>query len=381
MRPNRFYRILFAVLALFLFASCLAAAAEEPELAEKAEEHAEADPLHLALETAADAFSQDMLQFRQIWYDQAVELLYTRQFSEAYDIFEDLGDYLDSGSLAAFCESYPASEPVFEEPLICEDAVDAVYFRGTLYKYPEGRFYIPNTVSASTSFLVYYSGGPGDGDFLYYRGLYPYFETYYPDSIMLFVKHSGIRDMEQSNRDAMAILQELAKETGVIVHDVSSMGSSMGCYTALKAAPVFFEEYGIPVQRVCTMDAGEEWKATQCPTWYDCDLAAKAGTVFYLFEQPNVGMGKDAIRTMVEHGVETWVVNCFHSDHDKMSVNAYTNGIFSWCAGKLSSLPSSEYVFVRMKEGMEKYGPVTWGEEPVTESEYLAQDKAILNGE
>ena len=318
------------------------------------------------LDAAIEDMEERAEQVVEEMYLHAKELLYTRHFSEAKKAFKDLGDYRDSKELLRMCTSYPADEPVFNGKLTGEENIGRVYNKGKLYEHYYGLFYVPDEVNWKTSFVLYHSGGSGEENYLYYSGLYRYFGEYgyEPNSIIFFTDNSGLNRYQAKNEEMFRIFQQIAYECGVIVHDVSAVGSSSGSFTAMKAAVSFYRDHGIRMNNVCNLDPGVDWQDSRVLNDEDCDIVAEAGTIMYHFEQPDVGMNREPIRRMVEHGVETYIVACRHDNHNTISVNAYVYGIFSWSGGADFDLPDYEYRFIKLEKGMKENGPVIWEPEP-----------------
>ena len=276
-------------------------------------------------------------------YNQAKELLYTRRFSEAEEIFLSLADFADSRELASFCRSYPASEISFDYPLITKPY--RTYSDGAIYWYSKGLFYIPSNVTSHTSFVLYYCGGDGTTNWLSYSDVFQYFKAYHPDSIIFFRNGPGNTRMDEENISTYHLLQQLAKECGVIVHNLSAVGSSSGCYTALNAAASLYDAFGVRLTNVCSMDASADWDSWALLTDAEMDSVASAGTTFYLFEQHSTKPETPAIQDMISHGIDVWLITCSSANHSAISINAFLYGIFSWSGGENITLPSSEYVF------------------------------------
>ncbi len=285
-------------------------------------------------------------------YQQAKELLYTRHFSEAESIFLSLGTYADSLEQASFCRSYPASEILFDNELMRLDTKNRLYSDGAIYWCTKGPFYVPDNVSSSTSFVVYYCGGDGTTNWLSFSGVFQYFKDYHPDAVIFFRNGPGESHLDAENILMYHYLQEIAKECGVIVHDLSTIGSSTGCYTALNAAASLYDTFGVRLTNVCSLDAAADWDSWGILTDAEMDSVAEAGTVFFLFEQHGVGARAPQIQKMVDHGINTWLILCTSANHSAISTNAYNYGIFSWSAGENISLPYSEYSFSHLSQGL-----------------------------
>ena len=281
-------------------------------------------------------------------YQQAKELLYTRHFTEAEAIFQSLGTYADSPELAVLCRSYPASEIEFDNKLLRPDTKNRLYSDGAIYWCTKGPFYVPAKVTASTTFVLYYCGGDGTTNWLSYSGVFQYFKDYQPDAVIFFRNGPGETRLDQENIFMYHYLQEIAKECGVIVHDLSVIGSSTGCYTALNAAASLYEAFGVRLTNVCSLDAAADWDSWGMLTSSEMDSVAKAGTTFFLFEQHGAGTRAPQLQAMLDHGINTWLILCSSANHSAISANAFNYGIFSWSAGEAITLPYSEYTFTHL---------------------------------
>lgn len=300
-------------------------------------------------------------------YNHAKELLYTRHFSDAEEIFLSLADFADSRELASFCRSYPTSEIAFDHSLITKPY--RTYSDGAIYWYSKGLFYIPSNVTRHTSFVLYYSGGDGTTNWLSFSDVFQYFKVWHPDSIIFFRNGPGSTRMDEENIFTYHLLQQLAKECGVIVHNLSAVGSSSGCYTALNAAASLYDAFGIRLTNVCSMDASADWDSWALLTDSEMDSVASAGTTFYLFEQHSTKPETPAIQDMVSHGIDVWLITCSSANHSAISKNAFLYGIFSWSGGEDIMLPSSEYAFTHLtleitkpfKSPIEPISPLPFG--------------------
>ena len=309
-------------------------------------------------------------------YNQAKELLYTRRFSEAEDLFLSLADFADSPELASFCRSYPASEISYEYPLITKPY--RTYSDGAIYWYSKGLFYIPSNVTSHTSFVLYYCGGDGTTNWLSFSDVFQYFKAWHPDSIIFFRNGPGSTRMDEENISTYHLLQQLAKECGVIVHDLSAVGSSSGCYTALNAAASLYDAFGVRLTNVCSMDASADWVSWALLTEAEMDSVASAGTTFYLFEQHSTKPDTPAIQDMVRHGIDVWLITCSSANHSAISKNAFLYGIFSWSGGEDITFPSSEYVFTHLTPDIFK--PFKSPVEPVSLLPFGKEDSTLNAG-
>ena len=368
MSINRFFRLSLQILSIcFILLFCLNA------FAPSASAGPIRDGIHLAGESSASSFipfdnpssasdsalsedsailscTSDTLLLEK--YNRAKELLYTRHFSEAEKLFLSLADFADSWELASFCRSYPTSEIPFDYHLITKPHKS--YSEGAVYWHPRGLFYVPSEVTSHTSFLLYYCGGNGAINWLSYSDVFQYFKAYHPDTIIFFCNGPGGALMDEQNIFMYHVLQQIAKECGVTVHNLSAVGSSSGCYTALNAAASLYDAFGIRLTNVCSMDAAADWDSWALLSDAEMDSIAAAGTTFYLFEQHSTMPDTPAIQAMVDHNIDTWLITCSSANHSAISKNAFEYGIFSWSGGENISFPTSEYVFTHLTPDIEK---------------------------
>lgn len=354
----RFLPALFLLLFLFSFLSSFSAFAGPVQdgISSVGSSLAEYEPLPISPPKDSSSILEDDSQHLvdtseaslSAQYKFAKELLYTRHFSEAESVFLSLGTYADSQEFAALCRSYPASEIEFENKLMRQDTKNRLYSDGAIYWCTKGPFYVPDNVTSSTSFVLYYCGGDGAKNWLSYSGVFQYFKTYHPDAIIFFCNGPGATRLEEENIHMYHYLQEIARECGVIVHDLSAIGSSTGCYTALNAAASLFDAFGIRLTNVCSLDAAADWDSWGMLTPAEMDSVAEAGTVFFLFEQHGAGTRAPQLQSMLDHGINTWLILCSSANHSAISTNAFNYGVFSWSAGEPIDLPYSEYVFTHL---------------------------------
>ena len=361
---------------------------KEPEpSAEPAPIQLTPDPEQLAWEAAARAKAEVQareeadvrrLTEQTAQYQAGKELLFARDFVGGIAALEALGDFRDSAALARYAASYEASEPVFEGTMISDVYLEKYCPHGKLYSLSRygrmngrweyrGMFYIPDEVNAETTFVQYYSGGRPGEDYLWYYGLYGYFDEYYPNAILVFANEPGTGDMYGRNQIQWDVLRHLAWECGTIVHDLSTIASSSGCYTAMQLAYQYYVNYGIPIRRVCTLDTGNYWDLEYMALNAEqCAVVAEAGTRFYLFEEPAFvnDLQKPAMQTLLRSGIDVTAYICKDDNHSIISQNAYSMGLFSFCAGERMELPAFEYFPVPLYEGITDLGDVSWPDKP-----------------
>lgn len=348
-KTTRIAILLFALAALALLGS-FGAARLGAVRREAAARSAAPSPTLIPSPTPTPYDERAEEQRRQEAYSQARAKFCARDFDGAREGFLALGEYEDSARMAALCLSYPESEPQ-DEFLPPREywQLGREFPHGTLYWHDAGVFYVPETINSETSFELYYCGGDAGEDYLYYPGVFSYFDEYHPNAVIFFCNESGYWHIQEKNTLMYAHLQRIARELGTAVHDLSTSGSSCGCYTALKAASQFYTDYGQAVTNVCTLDTGLYWvDPDHNLTDEECDALFEAGTVLYLFEEPDVGVEVPQLKRFVDHGIETWSIACKNDQHSLISVYAYLNGVFSFCAGEDIELPRDEYTFVRL---------------------------------
>lgn len=143
----------------------------------------------------------------------------------------------------------------------------------------------------------------------------------------------------------------MKKRSATRLHHMITVGSSFGCFTALRAASVLYTDHEIPVRAALLLDAGLEW---EMPDWSllsdeECAAVAEEGTLLCLFEQPGVGMEVPAIARMVNLGDRVLVIGCRDKSHNRISVNAYRYGLFSWGLEEYAELDPEEYTPVLLQ--------------------------------
>lgn len=301
---------------------------------------------YLDSETLAD-------ECRETIYQQALLSMYRCDFLEAAGSFDSISAYKDSRRYSEYCldRNELASQPV-EHKYILDERLEEEYENGKLYRNIICELYVPNNITESTKTLIYYAGGIG-GDLLYYSGVTRYCEDYSPDAVILFFCGSGFYDMTNKNRLAMDIMHQVELECGFVMHDLVVAGSSNGCFSAFRAAAQFYSMYGYLVNTVLSFDAGYDflippWEEIRFLSDEECDILAQAGTRMCLFEQPGVGMDFPAIKKMVDHGMYVSVIECQTKDHNRISVHAYSHGLFSWGLGENVELDPNEYNIVEL---------------------------------
>ena len=234
--------------------------------------------------------------------------------------------------------------------------------------------YIPDVVDLDTAFVQYFSGGNAGEDYLWYYGVYEYFDEYSPNAVVMFTSDSSCTYIQQRIAFQWDILSQIAQECGTIVHNVSSIASSQGAYTAMQLAYDFYVDYDIPVARCVTLDTGCDWSLDYLALTFDqCAVLAEAGTEFYLFEDHNFRneIWYPAMQNIIYSDLEVHAYVCKCDNHDSISKNAYTLGFFSFCAGEDIEFPACEYCKVELYPEMADLGEFIWPPRPESETRLI----------
>ncbi|MBR4549399.1 MAG: hypothetical protein IKO83_05725 [Oscillospiraceae bacterium] len=283
-----------------------------------------------------------------VLYHEAVTAMRRCEFETAIPLFEQLGDYSDSEINLEYCRRRMNAEPIPEDKRYL---VGKNWLRdfegGKLYAIALGYIYVPFECDENTRACVYFAGGAGE-DYLYRRGVYHYLKYFQPNAIMLFHYESVLMHMNSGLPKAAEVLEQVAQECGIMLHDVITVGSSAGSFTALKAAVVLQRDFHIPVYAVECLDAGMEWimPAERLLSDEECALLADRGTRLCLFEQAKA-VDYPEIHRMADLGCRVLVIACTHDDHNTISVYAYDYGLFSWGFEEIE-LDAEEYTVYRI---------------------------------
>ena len=159
--------------------------------------------------------------------------------------------------------------------------------------------------------------------------------------------------MQQINQRAVDTIRQLELELEMVAHDVITVGSSCGAFTALRAGCQLYSLGGIKVSKILTMDTGIDWEditGNENLSIEECELLAKNGTELYLFEQPEVGMEIGPIANLVSSGNDVTMVYCKNRGHDTISINMYRKDVFGWALGEFDELDPDEYSCVKLKQ-------------------------------
>ena len=264
-------------------------------------------------------------------YREAVTAMRRCEFERAAALFEQLGDFSDSELNRAYCLKRLDAEPIPEHQRYTSERYQIEDFDGgKLYALPQGYLYVPHTCDENTRSCIYFAGGAGE-DYLYRRGVYYYLMHYQPNAVMLFHYESCVTHWESGTAKAAEIMEQVAQECGIVLHDMITVGSSAGSFTALHAAVILARDFGIPVRAALLLDASMEWDMPERTLLSDeeCAFLAEHGTLLCLFEQEDA-LEYPEIHRMAQLGDRVLVIVCKHDDHNTISVYAYDFGLFSW---------------------------------------------------
>jgi len=221
---------------------------------------------------------------------------------------------------------------------------------GRMFWHRLGLIYVPYECNAETTAMIFFPGGYDQS--LANGYMTDYLSGWYgslPNAIMLFCFSNGYGDFEAKAADAHAALEQAAMENNVFVHDLALIGASNGAYTAAHAAVWLYENHGISVKNVVTLDAGQHWESHMPVLSGDeCDVMAKCGTKFLLVEGDGVGMNKLAIQTMVAHGMDVTVAHVQNYGHYSVIYDAMEQGIFSWAMSAAQLPQNDNYTYYRL---------------------------------
>ncbi len=310
----------------------------------------EASDAFLAISEFKDSSSMAE-QCIQDAYDQAVGLLWQCKFEESESLFSQLGDYRDAAEKRQYCQYRIdcAREPM-ERKLTGDGWLCASFPGGNLYCNDKAYFFVPLECNSETKFIVYYAGGAGEDILsINLQYVWAYYGEYCPNAVIIMFRESGLLHMQKINELAMDYIRQLELECGIVARDLTVIGSSNGGFTALRAGVQLHTTGGYHIKNVLTMDTGNEWieiTGRDNLTDEECEILAEQGTKLYLFEQDGVGMNKEPIANLVNHGADVTVVECKNDDHNRISVNMYRENVFGWAIGEYANLNAEEYKLI-----------------------------------
>lgn len=128
---------------------------------------------------------------------------------------------------------------------------------GKLYQNYQALIYLPNEIDESTKWGVFFPGGTG-GWTLEYGYVRNYVKNWTPNAIYFFMGSPGIYGLDDQSTQKLAadLIRSVSKEIGWTPNEISVIGFSDGGYTALHTAAYLYDQLGINLKRVCTLDMG-----------------------------------------------------------------------------------------------------------------------------
>ena len=290
-----------------------------------------------ALELAAE--------LRHELYLQAQQLAYECRMDEAIELLGKLGDDADAQRLMRRCKDWKEKSAAgYEKPILDPYRVTYTGETGKVYTTNIGPVYVPDECSSETRCLIFYPGGYDEA--LPNGYFWQFFQSTNANAICVFSLTNGYFGMDIRAESAYQILEQIAIERGVFLHDMVVSGVSMGGYTAMHSIVDYYVNHDLSVKTALIFDAGNDWlEIDHILSAEDCDIAAEVGTEFFLFEGPREGMNKTAIRTMVIHGCNVSVVKCENWAHDSMVPDAMILGIFDYYLGAKKEVVSLNYTY------------------------------------
>ena len=180
-------------------------------------------------------------------YPEAVAAMRRCEFEHAAELFQQLGSFSDSAENYAYCLERLAAEEIPENKRYTgiRNRIED-FDGGYLYAISVGYLYVPHVCDENTRCCIYFAGGAGQ-DYLYREGVYRYLMKYQPNGIILFHYESCVTHWPGGIRNAAKIMRQVEQECNIVLHDMITVGSSSGSFTALHAAALLQEEFNIPV--------------------------------------------------------------------------------------------------------------------------------------
>ncbi len=293
----------------------------------------EAKALYETLEDYPGA-EERLRELVPLLYEQANALADAFRLDDACRIFAQLGDYRDSAQLLRRAEAERAYTDLWDR--VCDPAK---IFRDTdsyaVYRNDLAYVLVPKETDRETRFFLYYPGGRNEELYIDYFLYYTMDPA--PNTVALFLRKNGVPNIEQKNTEAIAMLEQTAAECGIFLREMIVGGSSLGAYPALHSVLYTYYNYGIRVPVAFCLDAGNDWnQADLMLSWSQFESMAGTGVALYLFDNPWVGMDRDAIYAMVATGNDVTMVDCYFDDHERMTLDAMGMGVVNWLLGDRS---------------------------------------------
>ena len=197
---------------------------------------------------------------------------------------------------------------------------------GQLFYRYDYYLFVPYECDEYTKSSVYFAGGGGE-PILRHETIMKYLRNFQPNAVMLFFEGSGFKNMPYAIDKSFRIMSEVCYKRDIVIHDLIITGSSLGCATALRACPYYYEKYNITPVAMCSLDNANDWETGKNLTPEEAEALAEAGTVCYLYEQ-STDLGCKPVEDLYESGVNIVMVKCRNYGHDAITVDGFREGCF-----------------------------------------------------
>lgn len=312
------------------------------------------------LEQAWDEFSamghypgvyEKLKELQPQLYERAWALALDGELAHASEIWERLDDYGDCRKLLGRAQRELQWQASNATRLTHPKNRYSSSENANVFRCDAAYLVTPLNPDRDTRFFLYYPGGRDEE--LYVDYFLCYLENPEPNTIAVFLRRNGVDNIEAKNTEGIELLERLAAECGVFLHDPVVAGSSLGAYPALYSAIYNQLDFGLKTRCVLCLDAGNDWIEADLTLNEDqCYELAATGAALYLFDSPWVGMERAAIRMMVEAGCNVTMVGCYNDDHAGITMDAMGMGVLHWALGDRSEpYESPIYTFRRLHAG------------------------------
>lgn len=283
-------------------------------------------------------------------YQKAVSLMYSGEFKDAENLFNQIRDYRDSSDDLAYIEDRLANGGPLEDirERFCRETDMG---DGTFYECIWFVYYIPHHIDENTKSVLYYPGGCGEMG-LFTQAVRDYVTEYKPNAIIVCMRTSGYGDTKTITshvEKSYGLLESICREQGCAIHDLVIAGSSNGGYTGLKAIPIIYEKYHVRSKALLVFDMGVTFTCSHLlPTADECKIISDLGSKLYFYEQADVNRNNPQLQYLESIGLDPdayTLVYCTHDEHNRITWEGFSSGSLSWALGEQDSIPSELYTF------------------------------------
>ena len=260
-------------------------------------------------------------------------------------------------SPSAFAEKSPSSyEPAISvrnwdleevDSFIENASVYAEYKAGTIYENDFAFVYIPKSTPKLMNYGFLFPGN-NYGFAAPVQCIESVCEYYYPRSVFVYVKESGLATLNKEDGVLFRcgeILKSISKDTGVIPHNVGVVGYSNGGYTALHVAAYLIDEFNLNIPKVTILDMGQQWRKREfLITEEQAKPMLEAGTEIYHFTRGGETAGNNRVQEFMENGIPLYEVACkCGASHGEILSYAFAYETIFWAVGDYNSLDKKIY--------------------------------------